>query len=224
VRDGVLPPGLQALLGGLAFSLGLILVLVGGAELFTGNVLLVVGLAARTVSLGALGRNWTIVYLGNLVGAIGLVLLVYWSGIWQTGDGAIGKAALKIAAAKTSLPFEEVFVSGILCNILVCLAVWLGLSARTSTDRILGLIFPITAFVALGFEHSTANMFFLPFGFVLNPAPRACGGPHQSGPHQLELGHRGQPVACNPREHCWRVRRGGFVGLAYWFAYLRDRR
>ena len=167
-----LPVGVARLLAGLAFSLGLILVVVAGAELFTGNVLLVMAWASRRVRTGSLIRNWTLVYMGNFVGALGTVALVLASGWYELSDGSIGTALLATADAKASKPFLEVLTAGILCNALVCLAVWMAYSARSTTDRILAIVPPITAFVAAGFEHSVANMFYLPAAMaVLAVAP-----------------------------------------------------
>jgi formate/nitrite transporter len=153
--------GPQRVLGGAVFSLGLILVVVGGAELFTGNTLMVMAAVDRRISLGALLRNWGIVWLGNLIGASGLALAFGMSGLL---DGPMGAVAAKAAAAKAALPPLEAFVRGALCNALVCLAVWLSFAARSATDKILGVLWPVTAFVALGLEHSVANMFLFPAG------------------------------------------------------------
>ena len=155
------------LLGGLTFSLGLILVVVAGAELFTGNNLLVMAWASKRISTGELLRNWLIIYCANFAGALGLVALVYLSNHWQMNGGAVGTQAVKIAAAKAALPFWEAFVKGVLCNILVCLAVWLALAGRSVVDKIFAIIFPISAFVAAGFEHSIANMYFIPLGVLI---------------------------------------------------------
>lgn len=155
------------LLGGLAFSLGLVLVVVAGAELFTGNNLLVMAWASRYITTGELARNWLIVYLANFAGAIGLVVLVLVSRHSLMNGGAVGINAIKIAAAKAALPFWEAFFKGILCNILVCLAVWLALAGRSVTDKVYAIVFPISAFVAAGFEHSVANMYFIPLGILL---------------------------------------------------------
>ncbi len=163
----VIPYGIVRLLAGLVFCLGLILVVVAGAELFTGNNLISIAWADRKVSGAKLIRNWTIVYFGNLVGALGTVLLMFLSGQYEFGDGSVGSSALAIAEAKSSLGFERALVLGILCNALVCLAIWMTYSARSVTDKILAIIFPITAFVAAGFEHSIANMYFLPIGLAI---------------------------------------------------------
>jgi formate/nitrite transporter len=153
--------GPQRVLGGAVFALGLILVVVGGAELFTGNALMVMAAVDRRITPGALMRNWGIVYTGNLVGAVGLAVAFGLSGLLE---GPMGEVAARAAAAKAALPPLEAFVRGALCNALVCLAVWLSFAARTATDKILGVLWPVTAFVALGLEHSVANMFLFPAG------------------------------------------------------------
>src|SRR5688500_12109398 len=152
------PFGVVRLLGGLAFSLGLILVVVAGAELFTGNNLVVMAWASRRVSTRRLLGNWTLVYAGNFVGALGTALIVYVGRQYELGGGEVGATAVRIAEAKTSLDFVQAVALGALCNALVCLAVWLTYSARTVTDKILAVVPPIAAFVAAGFEHSVANM------------------------------------------------------------------
>lgn len=162
-----LPYGVTRLLAGLVFCLGLILVVVGGAELFTGNNLIVMAWASGKVTTRALLRNWAIVYIGNFVGAIGTAVLVFFSGQYTFGKDAVGIAALNIAAAKSSLGFGQALALGILCNALVCLAVWMTFSARSTIDKIAVIIFPITAFVAAGFEHSVANMYFIPYGLLV---------------------------------------------------------
>ena len=170
--SGVLPYGIARLLGGVAFCLGLILVVVAGAELFTGNNLIVMAWASRKVTTGKLLRNWLIVYFGNFVGAVLTAYGVYLSGQYAFGQGAVGLQALTIANAKVGLSFTQAVVLGVFCNALVCLAVWLCMSARTTTDRILSILFPISAFVAAGFEHSIANMYFIPVAlFIKNGAP-----------------------------------------------------
>jgi len=165
------------LLGGLAFSLGLILVVVAGAELFTGNNLLVIACATKKISTVELLKNWLIIWISNFIGSVGLVAIVFFAQHAQMNGGAVGAAAVKIAAGKTALPFVEAFFKGILCNMLVCLAVWLAMAGRSVTDKILGIIFPISAFVAAGFEHSVANMYFIPLGLALKATdPAAVAG------------------------------------------------
>jgi formate/nitrite transporter len=163
------------LLGGLAFSLGLILVVVAGAELFTGNNLLVMAWAGKRITTGELLQNWLIVYVANFAGAIGLASLVYFTGHWQMNDGAVGTNMVKVAAVKAAIPFWEALFKGILCNILVCLAVWLALAGRSVVDKIFAIIFPISAFVAAGFEHSVANMYFIPLGILVHEHFPAAG-------------------------------------------------
>ena len=157
-----LPLGAVKVLAGVTFSLGLILVVVGGAELFTGNNLIVMAWASRKVSTGKLLRNWIIVYAGNFVGAIFTAIMIFLSELYLIGNGSQGLTALNIANAKVGLDFLPALVRGIFCNVLVCLAVWLCTSARSDSDKVLLIIPPITAFVACSFEHSVANMYFIP--------------------------------------------------------------
>lgn len=167
VSDPQLSFGVARVLGGVAFSLGLILVVVAGAELFTGNNLLIMAWADRRITITELLRNWILVYVSNAVGAIGLAMVVYLSHHADMNQGAVGLAYLKIGAAKTAMPFWEAFFKGVLCNLLVCLAVWLALAGHTVTDKVVAIVFPISAFVAAGFEHSVANMYFIPLGIFL---------------------------------------------------------
>jgi formate transporter len=155
------------LLGGLVFSLGLILVVVAGAELFTGNNLLAMAWADGRVTTIQVLRNWVVVCIANFVGASGLALLVFASGHLEMNDGAVGAAVVRIATAKVALSWQAAFLRGVLCNLLVCMAVWMTLAGRSVTDKVLVVIFPIAGFVAAGFEHSIANMYFLPLGALL---------------------------------------------------------
>jgi len=161
------PYGVTRLLAGMVFCLGLILVIVGGAELFTGNNLIVMAWASRKVSTRNLLRNWAIVYLGNFIGSIGTAVLVFFSQQYKFGGGAIGQTALSIANTKANLEFGQALALGILCNAMVCLAVWMTYSARSTIDKIAAIIFPIAGFVAAGFEHSIANMYFIPIGLMI---------------------------------------------------------
>jgi len=197
--------GANRLLGGLAFSLGLILVVVGGAELFTGDNLIVMAWVSGKLRLGEMLRCWGIVYLGNLVGALGTVLLVGLAGIMALGDGGVGQTTRAIAEAKLALAPETAFFRGILCNVLVCLAVWLSFAARDVTGKILAVVFPIAAFVALGFEHSVANMYLIPMAFWAG-APADVGGLVVN----LAVVTVGNVIGG-----------GGLVGLVYWLVYLR---
>lgn len=167
VYSSGLPYGVTRLLTGIVFCLGLILVVVGGAELFTGNNLIVMAWASRKVTTAALLKNWTIVYLGNFIGSIGTVVVLFLSKQYTAGGGAVGLTALSIAQSKVSLDFVPALASGILCNALVCLAVWMTFSARSTLDKIAAIVFPITGFVAAGFEHSIANMYFIPIGIFI---------------------------------------------------------
>lgn len=219
-----LPYGLQRLLGGLTFSLGLILVVVGGAELFTGNVLIVMAFANRKVSLRQLLYNWTVVYGGNFLGAWGTAWLVLLSGHYQFGQGQVGLTMLQIARHKCSLGFYEAVFLGILCNVLVCLAVWLCFSARTTSDKILSIIPPITAFVACGFEHSIANMYFIPVGLLVKTwAPASFWQQLAQQPADYALLSWGNFLGANllPVTLGNVIGGGLLVGLVYWFIYLR---
>ena len=168
--------GPERLVGGLAFSLGLILVLVGGAELFTGNSLIVFAWAERKITSARLLRNWGLVYCGNFIGATATAVMVHWSGINGLADGAVGATAMRIAETKLALAPTEAFVRGILCNVLVCLAVWLCYGARSASGKILAIVFPIAGFVALGFEHSVANMYMIPAGWLAGSDLVTAGG------------------------------------------------
>jgi formate/nitrite transporter len=198
--------GPTRLLGGIAFSLGLILVIIGGAELFTGNSLIVMGWASRRISTAALLRNWGIVYIGNLMGAVATALLVHLSGSLLAGDGSVGLTADMIAANKLALDPGEAFFRGILCNILVCLAVWMCFAAHSVSGKVLVIIFPITAFVALGYEHSVANMYLIPVAML----------------------HTGHIDVWAFLSNLMLVSAGNIVGggllvaLVYWLAYVRS--
>ncbi len=194
--------GLGRWIGGLAFSLGLILVIVAGAELFTGNSLIVMALAAGRIGPGALLRNWGVVYAANFAGSVAAALAVWGAGSYGEATAA---AAVRIAEAKVAIPFGEAIVRGILCNILVCVAVWLSFACHSVADRVLAIPFPIAAFVALGFEHSVANMFLIPAGW-LHGAQVTAGG----------LIANLAPVTIG------NVIGGGvFVAGVYWVVYLR---
>ncbi|MGZ9166251.1 MAG: formate/nitrite transporter family protein [Anaerolineales bacterium] len=217
--SSTLPYGVARLLTGLAFCLGLILVVVGGAELFTGNNLIVMAWANRKITTGGLLRNWVIVYLGNFIGSLGTALLVFLSGQYNFGNGAVGETALKIAVTKSNLGFTEAVALGILCNGLVCLAVWLTYSARSTTDKILAIVFPITAFVAASFEHSVANMYFIPFGLFIQAFDPAFAVVHKLDLSTLTWGSfllkNLIPVTIGNI-----IGGAGLVAIMYWFIYL----
>ncbi len=210
VTDSNLGFGITRLLGGLSFSLGLILVVVGGAELFTGNNLLAMAWASKLISTRSVIRNWLIAYIGNVIGCLGTVVLVVWADVAGLGSNTVGETASQIAASKTGLSIGEAFARGILCNVLVCLAVWLEMGGHSVTDKVLAVIFPITAFVALGFEHSIANWFFLPYGLALDTQGIVS---LQGAAINLAAVTAGNLV-------------GGtlLVAAVYWVAYLRDYR
>jgi formate/nitrite transporter len=205
LADAGLGFAISRVLSGAVFSLGLILVVIAGAELFTGNNLLVMTYVAGRISLGKLIENLTIVYAANFIGAAGLAAVVALSGHDQLGDGAIGRTAVAIASVKVALPFAEAFFRGVLCNVLVCLAVWLAMAGRTVTDKILAIIFPVAAFVAAGFEHSVANMYFLPLGCFLDGGITITGMIHNLVP--VTLGNLAGGA--------------GMVGLVYHIIYRR---
>ena len=165
--DATLGFAATRVLGGVVFSLGLALVVVAGGELFTGNNLLAMAWADGRVSTRELARNWSIAFAANAIGAFGVAALVALSGYPQLNGSAVASTAVKIAAAKTALPFWQAFFSGILCNILVCMAVWLALAGHTVVDKVVAIVLPISAFVAAGFEHSVANMYFIALGIFL---------------------------------------------------------
>jgi len=173
--DPTLPFAVSRLLGGLAFSLGLVLVVIAGAELFTGNNLLVMAWADGKITTREVVRNWVVVYFANAIGAIGIALVVWLSRHGDLNQGAVAARYVEIAAIKTALPFWEAFFKGVLCNLLVCLAVWMAMAGRGVTDKILAVIFPISAFVAAGFEHSVANMYLIPLGILLAPGVAGAG-------------------------------------------------
>ena len=165
--SGVWPYGITRILAGITFSLGLILVVIGGAELFTGNSLMIIALLNSKISLPSLLRNWGLVYVGNFIGSVFIALLVIYSHMYTFASGELGKSMLTIANNKTHYTFTQAILLGILCNVLVCLAVWLTYSTKSTGGKILAIVFPISAFIAAGFEHSVANMYILPAGLLL---------------------------------------------------------
>jgi formate transporter len=192
-------------LGGLVFSLGLMLVTVAGAELFTGNNLLAMAWASGRLSTAAVLKNWATVCVTNFVGAAGLALMVWLAGRGALNGGAVGAAVVRIATAKAQLPWVEAFFSGALCNVLVCMAVWMALAGRSVADKVVAIVFPITAFVAAGFEHSIANMFYFPLAMLLG-APLGVSD---------MMGNLLPVIAGNI------VGGSVLVALVYWVVYLR---
>jgi formate/nitrite transporter len=206
--DPTLGYAARQVLGGGVFCLGLVMVVVAGAELFTGNNLLVMARAQGLISSGQVLRNWTIVLFGNLVGAVGLAVLVYFADHAAMNDGEIGYAYLKIAAGKASLPFWTAFFRGVLCNALVCLGVWMSMAGRSVTDKVIALVFPISAFIAAGFEHSVANLYFFSMALLLEPAVGAVMVPDMV--RNLVAVVLGNAIGG-----------GVLVGLVYYLIYVR---
>jgi formate/nitrite transporter len=219
-HDSSLGVGLTKLIGGLTFSLGLILVVIAGADLFTGDTLMVMACFSRKITWYQMLKSWVFVFFGNLAGSLAIVLLIHLSGHWLSNGGAVGAKALAIANGKVNLTFTQAFTSGMLCNILVCLAIWLCFSCRSVTDKILAIIFPITAFVAMGFEHSIANMYFIPAGLVLKNNPQIVALLNGVDLSQLTVSNfilnNLIPVVIGNMV-------GGaiFIGTVYWILYLR---
>jgi formate/nitrite transporter len=222
---GALPWGVARLLAGVVFSLGLILVIVGGAELFTGDSLMIVACASQRITLSALLRAWVLVYAGNIAGAVGTAALVFLAGQYRFAGGAVGKTALAIASAKAALPTVELFFLALLCNVLVCLAVWMSFGARSTTDKVMVIVPPIAAFVAAGFEHSIANLYLLPYGLAI----KAWAGPEfwaaigQTAAAYPELTAAGALHNIVVATLGNLVGGSLMVGAIYWFVYLRRR-
>ena len=222
---GELPWGVARLLAGLVFSLGLILVIVGGAELFTGDSLMIVACASRRITLGALLRAWSLVYVGNIAGAVGTAALVFLAGQHGFNGGAVGKTALTVASAKAALPTVQLFFLAALCNVLVCLAVWMSFGARSTTDKIMVIVPPVAAFVAAGLEHSIANLYLLPYGLAL----KACAGPEFWTAIGLSAAAYPELTITGALHNIVVATIGNLVGgslmvgAVYWFVYLRQR-
>jgi formate/nitrite transporter len=211
--------GLKKIVAGSAFSLGLMLVVIAGAELFTGNNLMISSVMAGEISFGTMMKRWGVVFIANFIGSILLAFVFYFSGLWKTGGGALGDAAVGIAFKKVSLGFGEALIRGIGCNWLVCLAVWMALAARQTIGKIFAIFFPIMAFVAIGFEHCVANMYFIPSGIFLNSwagiAAPAGFSPEALGWISFLLKNL-LPVTIGNI-----IGGAVFVGMSYWGAYLR---
>lgn len=211
------------IIGGVTFSLGLILVVIAGSELFTGNNLMLMSLIGKKISPMRLIRNWLIVYIGNFIGSTLIASLLYLTHVWSNNDGDLAIRAISIANHKVNLNFSDAFFLAILCNILVCLAIWLATSGRSVTSKIFAIVFPISAFVALGFEHSIANMYFISFALILLEDPSIHGIFQQSGIlvdlsnlNMIGFFNNLLPVTLGNIV-------GGsiFIGLAYWISFIR---
>lgn len=224
--DAILPYGVTRLVTGLVFSVGLIMVVVGGAELFTGNNMLVMAWANRKVTTHAVLANWAIAFTGNFIGAIATAALVFLSAQYTFGGGGVGLNALVIANSKSALTFMPAFVLGILCNALVCLAVWMCYGARTTIDRVATIVPPVSAFVAAGFEHSIANIYFIPAGlFIKAGAPESFWTSIGRAPTDFPAITWDNFIFANliPVTAGNIVGGSVMVGAVYWFVYLRQR-
>ncbi|MCK4544680.1 formate/nitrite transporter family protein [candidate division WOR-3 bacterium] len=210
--------GMAKFMGGAAFSVGLMLVVIAGAELFTGNNLMIISVLDGKVSFSKVLGKWGLVYLGNFVGSLILVGIMYGSGLWKMNGGGVGVTALNIAVAKVNIPFWEAFFRGVGCNWLVCLAVWMSLSSRNVVGKIFAIFFPIMAFVASGFEHSIANMYFIPLGILLK-GQNAISNQVSN----LSSLNWGSFIIANEIPVTLGNIVGGafFVTTLYWFIYLR---
>lgn len=214
VGDPDLPFAVQRVFGASLFCLGLLLVVVCGAELFTGNTMIVMTAASKKIRWSAVWKNWVIVFVGNLVGALVIVAVVYLSGFQNMNGGLIGETMVSVASGKMTLDWVTLFAKGIMCNFLVCLAVWIAYASKTVADKMLGILLPITAFVACGFEHCVANMFFLPMGFILSLSGVVVPG---IDPASLSLGGMLWNWSATVPGNI--VGGALFVGMMYWLAY-----
>ena len=212
--------GFTKFMAGSAFSLGLMLVVIAGAELFTGNNLMISSVLTREITFGNMLKRWGVVYLANFIGSLLIALLFYFSGLWKTSNGSLGAAAINIAIKKVELGFNEALFRGIGCNWLVCLAVWMALAARQTVGKIFAIFFPIMGFVAIGFEHCVANMYFIPTGIFL-----------KTWATELTIGNISTD-SLTWINFLWKnllpvtignvIGGGVFVGMSYWGAYLRN--
>lgn len=216
--DSTISFAVQRAVGGLCFCLGLVLVLCCGAELFTGNMLMVTALASKKISLAAMLKNWALVWAGNLCGALVAVLLAYAAHVADMNGGSVGSAMISVAVSKVTPDWATLFFKGILCNIFVCLAVWIGFGARTVADKVVGILLPISAFVACGFEHCVANMFFLPMGLLAKTAGYASSVDASA----LDVSGIFMNISAATLGNI--VGGAIFVGLAYWFVYAEKER
>jgi len=223
--DSTLHFGLTSLIAGIVFSLGLMLVVVGGAELFTGNCLIIMGYISKRISTRDMLNNWIVSFAGNLVGSLTMVCWMSQTHQWEFFHNMVGAKALLIANTKVNLSFSAALARGVLCNSMVCLAVWLCFSGRSVADKIMCIIFPIGGFVASGFEHCVANMYFIPMGVVLKKHPEVVAAAEKMAGKTLDLSQltwKGFFV-----NNLFPVTLGNIVGgvilvgIVFWFVYLR---
>jgi len=215
----IIGTGLSKLIGGAVFSVGLMMVVIAGAELFTGNNLMISSAITGKISYSTMIKRWIVVYLANFVGSLLIMALFYYSGLWKTGDYGLGATALKVANTKVSLPFSEVLWRGIGCNWLVCLAVWMAASGRQTISKVFAIFFPIMAFVTLGFEHCVANMYFIPTGILFSGVPEIAAAANIN----VSALTWGNFLVKNLLPATIGNIIGGvvFVGMGYWYAYIR---
>jgi formate/nitrite transporter len=216
LADPTLGFAFQRLFGGIVFALGLALVMIGGAELFTGNCLIVMAWSNGQIRTGELLRNWTVVWFGNLVGALGIVFLLFMAHFADLNSGNVGTAIVKLAVGKLTPDMTTIFFKGILCNILVCLGVWLAYAGRSVADKMSGMVLPVACFVAAGFEHCVANMFFLPMAWVLSETGHVAAGVDVSAITMANIVHNLIPATLGNI-----VGGAGFVGGIYWLIYRK---
>ncbi len=218
--DASLSFSVAQVLGGVCFALGLICVIVAGSELFTGNSLMVMGAMSKKITWGALAKNWVVVWIGNFVGSLILVAIIFMCNSAGMNSEAVGKAMVSTAVAKINMPWITIFFRGIMCNVLVCLAVWMGFAGKSVIDKIFTSIFPVMAFVAMGFEHCVANMFFLPMGLVAYNSGFGADVAHAAD--CLNIGG----VFFNISAATLGNMVGGalFVGVIYWIGYRKKQK
>lgn len=214
--DPNLPFAVSQVFGAAMFSIGLVMVIVGGAELFTGNNLMVMGALSKKITWGQMLKNWGIVYVGNLVGSLIIVLCAWGANCMGMNGGAVGTTMMSVAAGKIGLDPSVIIFRGIMCNFLVCMAVWMGFAGRTVIDKIVTSMFPVTAFVAMGFEHCVANMFFLPMGLVANASGAAAGSVNVA---LLTIGGCAYNIALASLGNI--IGGAVFVGVMYWVSYAK---
>ena len=221
-----MPYGMAKLVGGIAFSTGLMMVVLCGAELFTSNTLLLMGKATGRLNFAQISKNWSIVYFGNMVGSLIFAAMIVYGGVWEGGHGQVGLSSMYIAKAKLGHSFSEALVLGILCNLLVCLTYWMTLSARTAAGKMFACMLPVAAFVAAGFEHSVANMYLLPMGYAV----KELAGPE----FWQTIGYTAEDFSkINMSSILFMnlipvtigniIGGGVMVGLSNWFVHLRER-
>jgi len=223
VTHDIAAVGLARLLTGAVFAVGLMMVIIAGGELFTGNILITIGVLEGSVRVRSMLRNWLVVYFANFAGSLLVAYLMYASGLWSYNNNQVGAAVLKVAAAKTGLTFGMALARGILCNWLVCVAVWMAFAGKDVVSKIFGIFFPIMLFVSSNFEHSIANMYYIPAGILAKNMPAVVEASHLGTKLDSLNWHNFLFANLLPVTMGNIVGAGLFVAFFYWFAYLRDR-